>query len=100
MDLLFRTLVWLLGVVSGLLQLYAILIIVAVVLSWVNADPWNPIVRTIRAVTEPVLDAVRRVVPLVGPLDLSPMVVILLISFLQAVVIPYIRDALIPMRVP
>ncbi len=59
--------------------LYSLVIIGAVLVSWVNADPWNPIVRFLRAATEPVFRWVRRVLPFVviGGLDLSPLVVLL-----------------------
>ncbi|HEY7676880.1 MAG TPA: YggT family protein [Candidatus Methylomirabilis sp.] len=59
--------------------LYTLVIIGAVVVTWVNADPLNPIVRFLRAATEPVFRWVRRVLPFVviGGLDLSPLVVLL-----------------------
>jgi YggT family protein len=59
--------------------LYSLVIIGSVLVSWVNADPRNPIVRFLRAATEPVFRWVRRVLPFVviGGLDLSPLVVLL-----------------------
>ncbi len=90
MSFLADTVVWLLQLVRQVLGLYAILIFVVVLLSWVNPDPWNPIVRTLRAITDPVLDRARRVVPSFGFLDLSPWVVMLAIGFLQSVALPHL----------
>lgn len=59
--------------------LYSLIVIGAVVVSWVNADPWNPIVRFLRGATDPVFRRVRRLIPFVviGGIDLSPLVVLL-----------------------
>lgn len=66
------------------LTIYLFVIIARAVLSWVNPDPYNPIVRFIHNVTEPVLYQVRSRLPMVfGGMDLSPMVVFFAIVFLQ-----------------
>lgn len=68
-----------------LLWLYMLLIIVSAVLSWVSPDPYNPIVRFIRTLTEPVLRRVRNWLPfgVVGGIDLTPILVILGIMFIR-----------------
>ncbi|MFP4159194.1 MAG: YggT family protein [Desulfobacterales bacterium] len=67
------------------LTVYMWIIIARAVLSWVNPDPFNPIVRIINQVTEPVLSKVRRYVPaVVGGIDFSPIIVLLAVVFLQA----------------
>lgn len=67
------------------LTVYMWIIIARAVLSWVNPDPFNPIVRIINQVTEPVLSRVRRHVPaVVGGIDFSPIIVLLAVVFLQA----------------
>jgi YggT family protein len=75
---------------NGLLTLYFWVLVVAAVLSWVNPDPYNPIVRFLRAVTDPVLNQVRRKLPFVyaGGIDFSPLVVILVIEAIQMIVVP------------
>jgi YggT family protein len=66
------------------LEIYMWLIIARAVISWVNPDPYNPIVRFLYNVTEPVLSYLRHRVPLVyGGLDLSPLVVLAVIVFLK-----------------
>jgi len=67
------------------LKIYMWIIIIRCFLSWVNPDPYNPIVVFLYRITEPVLSFVRRKIPFatVGALDLSPIVVLLSIWFLQ-----------------
>ena len=66
------------------LSAYMWIIIGRAIISWVNADPYNPIVRFLYEVTEPVLVRIRRVLPLYGGgIDFSPMILILAIIFLQ-----------------
>ena len=67
------------------LTLYMWVIIARAVISWVNPDPYNPIVRFLVSVTEPVLFQIRRRLPVsLGGLDLSPILVILAIIFVQS----------------
>ena len=67
------------------LTLYMWIIIGRAVISWVNPDPYNPIVRFLNSVTEPVLYPIRRRLPIsLGGLDLSPILVILVIIFIQS----------------
>ena len=67
------------------LTLYMWIIIGRAVISWVSPDPYNPIVRFLNAVTEPVLYPIRRRLPIsLGGLDFSPIIVILAIIFVQS----------------
>ena len=66
-----------------LLTLYMYMIIGSAIISWVNPDPYNPIVRFLRRTTDPVLDRIRSKMPYLGGVDLSPLAVILAIYFLQ-----------------
>jgi YggT family protein len=80
-------------VLSWGLDIYMWLIIARVILSWVNPDPYNPIVRFLYNVTEPVLSYLRRRLPLVyAGLDLSPLVVLAAIFFLQRFLVPTLLD--------
>jgi YggT family protein len=74
-------------VLNMLLSLYMWIIIARAVLSWVNPDPYNPIVRFINQATEPVLYQVRRYLPSFGGIDFSPIVVLLLIVFLREAIV-------------
>jgi YggT family protein len=67
------------------LNIYLWIIIIRAVLSWVNPDPYNPIVRLLYQLTEPVMAPVRRWIPLRGMgIDFSPIIILLLIVFLQS----------------
>jgi YggT family protein len=75
------------------LTVYMWIIIARALLSWVNPDPYNPIVRFLYNITEPVLGWVRRRVPLIfGGLDLSPILVLLAIVFLQRFLVSTLWD--------
>ncbi len=69
------------------LNIYMYIIIGAAILSWVNPDPYNPIVRFLHRATDPVLYRVRRMMPDMGGLDLSPLIVLLAIFFTQKFVV-------------
>ena len=76
-------------IVDLVLNIYMWLIIARALLSWVNPDPYNPIVRFLYAVTEPVLYPIRRRIPMnFGGMDFSPMIVIFIIMFLDNFLVP------------
>ena len=77
------------SILHTIIWLYTWIIIISCVLSWVNPDPYNSIVRTLRALTEPVLWRVRRYLPFtyINNLDLSPIVVILVLQFLDMFIV-------------
>jgi YggT family protein len=82
------------GVLDGLINIYSIVLLVAILASWVNADPYNPIVRFLRGATEPLLARVRRALPfvVVGSLDLSPLVVMFGLQFLRTFLVRTLAD--------
>ena len=72
------------NILDILLDVYKWVIIIAALISWVNPDPYNPIVRFLHAVTEPVLRPIRRLIGYrLCPIDISPILVILAIIFIQ-----------------
>jgi len=70
-------------VINIALTIYMWLIIVRALISWVNPDPYNPVVRFLYTATEPVLYRIRRVLPAMGGLDISPILVIFAIIFVK-----------------
>jgi YggT family protein len=71
-------------VIDYVLLFFMWIVVARAVLSWVNPDPYNPIVRFLYSITEPVMLRVRQMVPMSGiGLDISPIIVILAIVFLQ-----------------
>lgn len=80
-------------VIDFMLAAYVWIIIGRVIVSWVNADPYNTIVRLLHAVTEPLLSRIRRVIPVLGgSVDLSPVVLILIIVFLRGFLVPTLQQ--------
>ncbi len=75
-----------------ILTIYMYVIIARALVSWVNPDPYNPIVSFLYRITEPVLGQVRKRLPVMGGLDLSPLVVLLVIFFLQKFVVVSLLD--------
>lgn len=65
------------------LTLYMYMVIGRAIISWVNPDPYNPIVNFLYRATEPVLARIRNVIPYLGGVDIAPMAVILVIIFVQ-----------------
>ena len=76
-------------VLGSLLNIYFWIVVIAAVLTWVRPDPYNPIVRTLRLLTEPVFYRVRKWLPFTysSGLDFSPVVVLLAIELINRIVI-------------
>ena len=81
-------------VLDTVLFVYMWIIIIRAVISWVNPDPWNPIVQILHRLTDPVLLTIRRRIPfaIAGGMDLSPIIAILIIIFLQIAVVGSMKD--------
>ena len=85
-------------VMEFVINIYMYIIIARAIISWVNPDPYNPIVRFLYQATEPVLSRVRRMLPTMGGLDLSPLIVLIVIVFLQKFVINSIFEMVSRMK--
>ena len=71
-------------IVDFVFQLFDLLLLARVLLSWINLDPYNPIVKFLYDITEPVLAPIRRRVAPMGGLDLSPIIAIIILLVLRA----------------
>lgn len=81
------------------LEIYMWVIIARALISWVNPDPYNPVVRFLHSITEPILYRVRKAVPMHGMgLDLSPILVILAIYFLQIFLVQSLQMTAMQLR--
>ena len=69
---------------ARLIDLYSFVVLVAVILSWTPLDRRNPLVAIVDSLTQPVLVRIRRVLPPMGGLDLSPMVLLIGLQVLKA----------------
>jgi YggT family protein len=78
-------------VVNLVIQIYIFIVIARAIISWVNPDPYNPIVRFLYSATEPVLQRIRRVLPLqFGGMDFTPIALLIGLSVLQQVLLQLI----------
>ena len=86
-------------ILDTVLWLYMWVIIIRALVSWVNPDPWNPIVQFLQRATDPVLYQIRKRLGM-GSMgfDFSPIIAILLIMFLQIAVVGSLRDLAIRMH--
>ena len=91
----------LLGIATVLdyaLWFYMWIIIARALISWVNPDPWNPIVQFLDRATEPVLSPIRRRLGWRMGVDLSPLIAIVAITFAQIAVVQSLKDLAIRMN--
>ena len=80
-------------VLDVVLTIFMWIVIARAILSWVSPDPYNPIVRFIHNITEPVLHQIRKRLPLnFGGIDFSPILVLLAIIFLRQFVVQSLFD--------
>jgi YggT family protein len=85
-------------VLDIVLTLYMWVVIISALISWVNPDPYNPIVRFLHAATEPVLRPIRRRLPMAMGLDFSPLIVILAILFIKKFLVASLLETAARMR--
>ncbi len=80
-------------IIGMILTIYMWIVIIRALISWVNPDPYNPVVQILYKLTEPVLFPIRRLIGTFGMgIDLSPLVLILIIIFLQSFLVMSLRQ--------
>lgn len=85
-------------ILDSILSIYMWIIIISALISWVNPDPYNPIVRFLHTVTDPVLRPVRKRLGMAMGVDISPLIVILIIMFIKHFIIASLFDIASRMR--
>lgn len=85
-------------VLNMLLGIVNFLIIARVIISWLNADPFNPIVRFVVESTDPLLRPFRKFIPPLGALDLTPIALLVAVYFCSAFFPPLITDLATQLR--
>ena len=81
------------NVLDMMLSVLMFMMVARVIISWVSADPYNPIVRVVTGATEPFIGIVRRFLPRIpGPLDWSVLIVFLLIVFVRSFLVSSLLD--------
>lgn len=85
-------LVWALpALIELVINIFLVAIIAQALMSWINPDPYNPAMQLLRSLTQPLLEPAQRLIPPIGGLDLSPMLVILGIYVLKMLLMPPLR---------
>ncbi|MCB0044453.1 MAG: YggT family protein [Caldilineaceae bacterium] len=75
------------------IQLYIFVLLARILMSWIpNLDPYNPAVQFLRQVTDPVLEPARRIIPPIGMIDISPIVVFFALSILSDMLLRLARS--------
>ncbi len=74
------------SLLASLVSLYSFIIFVRVLLTWIpGLDPYNPIVQFLHQITDPVMEPARRIIPPIGMMDISPIVVMVVMSILAQI---------------
>ncbi len=69
---------------ARVLQIYTFVLLIRILITWIpNLDPYHPIVQLLFQVTEPVLEPARKLIPPIGMIDISPIVVFIVLGILQ-----------------
>ncbi len=82
------------GLVQLLFELYALVLFVRVMLSWIQIDPDNPLARIVYQLTEPLLVPIRQLLPQGGGLDFSPIVAFIALLIVEQIVLTLLRSVL------
>lgn len=81
----------LVDIINVIFWVFYVLLFAQIILSWIRPNPyhpvWGPIIRVVNGVVEPILKPIRRLLPPMGGLDFSPMIVLLLARVLQGAII-------------
>lgn len=79
------------ALVELLINIFLVAIIAQALMSWINPDPYNPAIRLLHSLTRPLLEPAQRLIPPIGGIDLSPMLVILGLYVLKMLLMPPLR---------
>ncbi len=78
---------WLISFIDLLFWVLNLAILIRVVLSWLRVNPYSPLVSLIYQITDPILEPLRRIVPPIGMIDVTPILAMILLSVLQQVLL-------------
>jgi len=81
---------WLYDLIDVLFNLLSLAIVARALLSWFNINPYHPLVVFLNRVTEPILAPIRRIVPPIGMIDISPLVALILLQVIRQVLLALI----------
>ncbi len=82
------------NILDNLLEIYTVIIVIRAVISWFSPSPYNPLYRLLIQITEPIIEPVRRIMPNLGGIDLSPIIIIFIIHIIRSVVLPLLFSSI------
>jgi YggT family protein len=80
------------SILASILWLYSIIILASVIISFFKISPYHPAMRILHNLTEPVYKKIRPYMPNLNGIDLSPLAILLILSFIEQGILPIIRD--------
>jgi len=83
---------WLASFVSLLFWALELAILIRVLMSWIRPNPYNPFVQAIYQITEPIMGPLRRIIPPLGMIDITPMVALIILQIVRGMVLSAIRS--------
>lgn len=86
--------IWLYNLIDVLFNLLSLAIVVRAIISWFNVNPYHPLVVFLDRVTEPILAPIRRIIPPIGMMDISPLVALILLQVIRQVLLALIAGGL------
>ncbi len=90
-----RLIISIADILQMVLKLYTFVIIGSIIVSWVKGDPYNPIVRLIRQLTEPAFSRVRKILPIFlfrSGIDFTPMIVLIILLLIENVLLGFLFE--------
>ena len=80
------------NLIHNIIFLYTWVIIISAIVSWVNPDPYNPIVQILYKLTEPLYQKIRKLMPTtISGIDLTPIIVLLILNFIDYILLAFIN---------
>jgi len=84
---------WLYSFIDLLFYALNLAILIRVIVSWLNVNPYNPFVSLIYQITDPILEPLRRIIPPLGMIDITPVIAMLLLSMVQQALLTILMRA-------
>ena len=82
---------WLATFVNLLFWVLEMAILIRVILSWFRLDPYHPFVQIIHQITEPIIGPLRRIIPSIGMIDITPVVALIILQIVQEILLSLVR---------
>ncbi len=72
---------------ARLIDLYSLVVLAAVIVSWIQLPPYHPVAKLLNNLTEPALAPIRKIIPPMGGLDITPMLLLILLQLIKGILV-------------